>query len=215
MFIFLRDHIGFALNPRPECFQWRIRSNMRAPNPKVLTLMFESLYVYNTHTYNTCIFYMCTYASYLLRMHKYERTYMLDGIAAINFNRTKSNKQRKFKAFNCLITALYHANLKQKSNPWIQPRSCLYAAKCTTYLIRGQKQKHTTGGIPRWSPTLVLVARFSAYVWQSGRDAQFPLTYGRMYHDIFVQYILSSSAIASLQTGLALHYQMSNCPYLN
>ena len=40
--------------------------------------------------------------------------------------------------------------------------------------------KHTTGGIPRWSPTLVLVARFSAYVWQSGRDAQFSLTYGRM-----------------------------------
>jgi hypothetical protein len=43
-----------------------------------------------------------------------------------------------------------------------------------------KKQKHTTGGIPRWSPTLVLVARFSAYVWQSGRDAQFSLTYGRM-----------------------------------
>jgi hypothetical protein len=42
-------------------------------------------------------------------------------------------------------------------------------------------QKHITGGIPRWSPTLVLVARFSAYVWQSGRDAQFSLTYGRMY----------------------------------
>jgi hypothetical protein len=46
-------------------------------------------------------------------------------------------------------------------------------------------QKHTTGGIPRWSPTLVLVARFSAYVWQSGRDAQFSLTYGRMYHVSF------------------------------
>jgi hypothetical protein len=48
---------------------------------------------------------------------------------------------------------------------------------------KGQKEisEHTTGGIPRWSPTLVLVARFSAYVWQSGRDAQFSLTYGRMY----------------------------------
>ena len=45
---------------------------------------------------------------------------------------------------------------------------------------RAKRQKHTTGGIPRWSPTLVLVARFSAYVWQSGRDAQFSLTYGRM-----------------------------------
>jgi hypothetical protein len=46
--------------------------------------------------------------------------------------------------------------------------------------IGPKRQKHTTGGIPRWSPTLVLVARFSAYVWQSGRDAQFSLTYGRM-----------------------------------
>jgi hypothetical protein len=46
---------------------------------------------------------------------------------------------------------------------------------------RRKSQKHTTGGIPRWSPTLVLVARFSANVWQSGRDAQFSLTYGRMY----------------------------------
>lgn len=44
----------------------------------------------------------------------------------------------------------------------------------------GRQQKHTTGGIPRWSPTLVLVARFSAYVWQSGRDAQFSLTCGRV-----------------------------------
>lgn len=49
-----------------------------------------------------------------------------------------------------------------------------------------KNKKHTTGGIPRWSPTLVLVARFSAYVWQSGRDAQFSLTYGRMYHHHFV-----------------------------
>ena len=53
----------------------------------------------------------------------------------------------------------------------------------------GQKKKiakHTTGGIPRWSPTLVLVARFSAYVWQSGRDAQFSLTYGRMYLSVII-----------------------------
>jgi hypothetical protein len=49
---------------------------------------------------------------------------------------------------------------------------------------RGKQKKHTTGGIPRWSPTLVLVARFSAYVWQSGRDAQFSLTYGRMCYKI-------------------------------
>ena len=49
---------------------------------------------------------------------------------------------------------------------------------------QAKQQKHTTGGIPRWSPTLVLVARFSAYVWQSGRDAQFSLTYGRMCQDL-------------------------------
>ena len=51
-----------------------------------------------------------------------------------------------------------------------------------------KRQKHTTGGIPRWSPTLVLVARFSAYVWQSGRDAQFSLTYGRMCLILFCQF---------------------------
>jgi hypothetical protein len=47
-------------------------------------------------------------------------------------------------------------------------------------ILEQNSKKHTTGGIPRWSPTLVLVARFNAYVWQSGRDAQFSLTYGRM-----------------------------------
>ena len=38
---------------------------------------------------------------------------------------------------------------------------------------KSQGQKHTTGGIPRWPPTLVLVGQFSAYmyVWQSGRNA--------------------------------------------
>ena len=59
-----------------------------------------------------------------------------------------------------------------------------------------EKQKHTTGGIPRWSPTLVLVARFSAYVWQSGRDAQFSLTYGRMYqYPVISVYITTYKAI--------------------
>ncbi|KAH0159259.1 hypothetical protein KCU67_g7196, partial [Aureobasidium melanogenum] len=28
-------------------------------------------------------------------------------------------------------------------------------------------------GIPTWSPTVVLICRSTAYVWQSGRDAQF------------------------------------------
>ncbi|KAG9867097.1 hypothetical protein KCU77_g1034, partial [Aureobasidium melanogenum] len=33
--------------------------------------------------------------------------------------------------------------------------------------------KHTAAGIPAWSPTVVLICRSTAYVWQSGRDAQF------------------------------------------
>ncbi|KAG9583100.1 hypothetical protein KCV04_g22783, partial [Aureobasidium melanogenum] len=40
----------------------------------------------------------------------------------------------------------------------------------------GQKYyqaKHTAAGIPTWSPTVVLICRSTAYVWQSGRDAQF------------------------------------------
>jgi hypothetical protein len=57
----------------------------------------------------------------------------------------------------------------------------LHAAVRSERCSKKKTQKHTTGGIPRWSPTLVLVARFSAYVWQSGRDAQFSLTYGRMW----------------------------------
>jgi hypothetical protein len=60
------------------------------------------------------------------------------------------------------------------------PKASVKKQRLSLYLASPKRQKHTTGGIPRWSPTLVLVARFSAYVWQSGRDAQFSLTYGRM-----------------------------------
>jgi hypothetical protein len=36
----------------------------------------------------------------------------------------------------------------------------------------------------RWSsPTQLLIHRSGAYVWQSGRDAQFSPVYGRMYND--------------------------------
>jgi hypothetical protein len=44
-----------------------------------------------------------------------------------------------------------------------------------------KSKKHTTVGI-RWSsPTQLLIHRFGAYVWQSGRDAQFSPIYGRMW----------------------------------
>jgi hypothetical protein len=39
--------------------------------------------------------------------------------------------------------------------------------------------KRTAAGIPTWSPTVVLICRSTAYVWQSGRDAQFSADYGR------------------------------------
>ena len=45
---------------------------------------------------------------------------------------------------------------------------------------RQKCQKHTTPGILRWSPTLILIRQYSAYVWQSGRDAQLSLSCGRM-----------------------------------
>ncbi|KAH0268439.1 hypothetical protein KCU91_g9408, partial [Aureobasidium melanogenum] len=39
---------------------------------------------------------------------------------------------------------------------------------------KGWYAKHTAAGIPTWSPSVVLICRSTAYVWQSGRDAQFP-----------------------------------------
>ena len=42
-----------------------------------------------------------------------------------------------------------------------------------------QKVKLTAAGIPTWSPTVVLISRSTAYVWQSGRDAQFSAACGR------------------------------------
>ncbi|KEQ87886.1 hypothetical protein M438DRAFT_134327, partial [Aureobasidium pullulans EXF-150] len=46
--------------------------------------------------------------------------------------------------------------------------------------LGGAKAKHTAAGIPTWSPTVVLICRSTAYVWQSGRDAQFSADCGRM-----------------------------------
>ncbi|KAG9845425.1 hypothetical protein KCU86_g8145, partial [Aureobasidium melanogenum] len=40
-------------------------------------------------------------------------------------------------------------------------------------ILWDQKTKRTAAGIPTWSPTVVLICRSTAYVWQSGRDAQF------------------------------------------
>ena len=48
-------------------------------------------------------------------------------------------------------------------------------------LRRHQKAKHTTVGIPPWSPTGVLIHRSKACVYGSGRDRHFSFVYGRMY----------------------------------
>ncbi|KAG9957233.1 hypothetical protein KCU61_g9228, partial [Aureobasidium melanogenum] len=47
-------------------------------------------------------------------------------------------------------------------------------------------------GIPTWSPTVVLICRSTAYVWQSGRDAQFSADCGRtcLLHDLTKIYII-------------------------
>ncbi|KAG9513862.1 hypothetical protein KCU93_g9959, partial [Aureobasidium melanogenum] len=39
----------------------------------------------------------------------------------------------------------------------------------------------TAAGIPTWSPTVVLICRSTAYVWQSGRDAQFSADCGHVH----------------------------------
>ncbi|KAG9827174.1 hypothetical protein KCU98_g16705, partial [Aureobasidium melanogenum] len=59
------------------------------------------------------------------------------------------------------------------------PHTVFKSEKDKTIVIVTRKQKiiartkHTAAGIPTWSPTVVLICRSTAYVWQSGRDAQF------------------------------------------
>ncbi|KEQ83712.1 hypothetical protein M438DRAFT_20124 [Aureobasidium pullulans EXF-150] len=48
-------------------------------------------------------------------------------------------------------------------------------------MMEEQKAKRTAAGIPTWSPTVVLICRSTAYVWQSGRDAQFSADCGRTW----------------------------------
>ena len=48
--------------------------------------------------------------------------------------------------------------------------------------LKNTCKKHTTIGIRWWSPTQLLIDRSTAYVWQSGRDAQLFVVYGRMCH---------------------------------
>ncbi|KAG9820933.1 hypothetical protein KCU98_g17480, partial [Aureobasidium melanogenum] len=59
-------------------------------------------------------------------------------------------------------------------------------------------------GIPTWSPTVVLICRSTAYVWQSGRDAQFSADCGRTcWVCLLKSYILLWGAIASDPKNMA------------
>ncbi|KAH0364771.1 hypothetical protein KCU89_g18914, partial [Aureobasidium melanogenum] len=65
----------------------------------------------------------------------------------------------------------------------LRPRAgradAIASAPNTAYKKKREQQKRmintkrTAAGIPTWSPTVVLICRSTAYVWQSGRDAQF------------------------------------------
>ncbi|KAJ9165434.1 hypothetical protein NKR19_g300 [Coniochaeta hoffmannii] len=49
----------------------------------------------------------------------------------------------------------------------------------------------TTPGIPRWSPTRVLVWRSSAYLGESGRDPEFSDVYGRTWKETTAELFMS------------------------
>jgi hypothetical protein len=60
-----------------------------------------------------------------------------------------------------------------------------------------ENTKHTAAGIPTWSPTVVLICRSTAYVWQSGRDAQFSADCGRMC-SVYKSVVIYFSSISML-----------------
>jgi hypothetical protein len=85
----------------------------------------------------------------------------------------------------------------------------LHVARGSQTKMRGAwaKTKHTAAGIPTWSPTVVLICRSTAYVWQSGRDAQFSADCGRMCLILFSQCIIS---IKTGHFGLSLGFVVTN-----
>ncbi len=59
-----------------------------------------------------------------------------------------------------------------------------YARRIYTIKTKAKKiktKKHTTAGIRWWSPTQLLICRFTAWVQESGRDPLFSVICGRMY----------------------------------
>ena len=64
-------------------------------------------------------------------------------------------------------------------------------------------QKRTAAGIPTWSPTVVLICRSTAYVWQSGRDAQFSADCGRTCFNCVWEAISKCWQSSCLDTSMA------------
>ncbi|KEQ70038.1 hypothetical protein M436DRAFT_55047, partial [Aureobasidium namibiae CBS 147.97] len=62
--------------------------------------------------------------------------------------------------------------------------------------------KRTAAGIPTWSPTVVLICRSTAYVWQSGRDAQFSADCGRTCNQLCSLRIYHSTNYWRLTEGV-------------
>ncbi|KAH0285750.1 hypothetical protein KCU62_g7215, partial [Aureobasidium sp. EXF-3399] len=67
-------------------------------------------------------------------------------------------------------------------------------------------------GIPTWSPTVVLICRSTAYVWQSGRDAQFSADCGRMclIRNVYRPYQVGLSTITG--SNPHLHHRQVSLP---
>ncbi|KAH0385586.1 hypothetical protein KCU92_g3417, partial [Aureobasidium melanogenum] len=55
----------------------------------------------------------------------------------------------------------------------------------------------TAAGIPTWSPTVVLICRSTAYVWQSGRDAQFSADCGQVSQKLYNRRAIPIGILAS------------------
>ena len=76
---------------------------------------------------------------------------------------------------------------------------------------RCKNAKRTAAGIPTWSPTVVLICRSTAYVWQSGRDAQFSADCGRTYQDPDPNNIHTSTLLAIAIEPEDVRYEREAC----
>ncbi|KAG9548892.1 hypothetical protein KCU71_g17084, partial [Aureobasidium melanogenum] len=64
----------------------------------------------------------------------------------------------------------YHSSYRTHHTSF---HAACHVPQTTFFQTSKTNAKRTAAGIPTWSPTVVLICRSTAYVWQSGRDAQF------------------------------------------